>query len=170
MYICDGRLAMKHASQKVLRTIIPMKEATARMLTEAVGFKADPYVNSLARMKYIEVIRTQHSKNTRGSVVEVNVYAVTRAGLQKLYEVEHAPPPKPKPPPKAENKKPPELHLMTNFVIPDRNPNVNEMMAEIGGRQVKITYGVHHAYEPYVPPPDHSRNYTPRPIKGIHAL
>lgn len=124
---------MKHASQKVLRTIIPMKEATARMLTEAVGFKADPYVNSLARMKYIEVIRTQHSKNTRGSVVEVNVYAVTRAGLQKLYEVEHAPPPKPKPPPKAENKKP-------------------------------------HAYEPYVPPPDHSRNYTPRPIKGIHAL
>lgn len=145
---------MKHASQTVLRTIIPMKEATARMLTEAVGFNADPAVNSLARMKYIEVIRTQHSKNTRGSVVEVNVYAVTRAGLQKLYEVEHAPPPKPKPPPKAD---------------PDRNPNVKEMMAEIGGRQVKITYGVHHAYEQYVPAQDDGTRYKQRPIRSILA-
>lgn len=146
---------MKHASQTVLRTIIPMKEATARMLTEAVGFNADPAVNSLARMKYIEVIRTQHSKNTRGSVVEVNVYAVTRAGLQKLYEVEHAPPPKPKPPPKAD---------------PDRNPNVKEMMAESGWRQVKITYGVHHAYEQYVPAQDDGTRYKPRQIKSIFAM
>jgi len=161
---------MKHASQQVLRTIIPMKEATARMLTEAVGFQADPYVNSLARMKYIEVIRTQHSKNTRGSVVEVNVYAVTRAGLQKLYEVEHAPPPKPKPQPKVAKKDTQqELPLMTNFVIPDRNPNVKEMMAEIGGRQVKITYGVHHAYEQYVPAQDDGTRYKQRPIRSILA-
>lgn len=166
MYICDGRLAMKHASQKVLRTIIPMKEATARMLTEAVGFNADPYVNSLARMKYIEVIRTQYAKNTRGSVVEVNVYAVTRAGLQKLYEVEHAPPPKPK---VAKKETQQELHLMTNFVIPDRNPNVNEMMAEIDGRKVKISYGVHHPYQPYVPAQDDGMRYKPRPMRSILA-
>jgi hypothetical protein len=46
---------------------------------------------------------------------------------------------------------------------------VKEMIAEIDGRKVKITYGVHHDYEVYKPAPDYTR-YRPNPIKGIHAL
>lgn len=65
---------------------------------------------------------------------------------------------------------PQQLHRMETFVIPDRKPNVNEMVAEIGGREVRITYGVHHPYEVYRPAPDSSRNYTPRPLRSILAM
>jgi hypothetical protein len=65
------------------------------------------------------------------------------------------------------------MDSMQYFTIPDRDPNVHhvhQMMAEIGGRMVKITYGVHHDYEVYRPAPDQSRNYTPKPLRSILAM
>mgnify|MGYP007039168055 FL=1 len=59
---------------------------------------------------------------------------------------------------------------MQNLIIPIRDANVKSMKAEIAGRKVKITYGVHIPYEVYRPAPDNSRNYTPRPLRSILAM
>jgi hypothetical protein len=56
-----------------------------------------------------------------------------------------------------------------SFIIPDFAPNVTEQIIEVDGALVKCTKGVQFEYEKYVPPIDSSRNYTPRPIRGILA-
>lgn len=156
-------------TEATLRAILKLGKATLHDVQEAVGVDvAKNAINSLHRCEFIEAVGTRSTRTKQGCVKDIHLYAITDKGRQKLQDADF---------PKvaemrsvAACKLDTKLHQMQHLIIPIRDPSVKEMMAEIGGRQVKITYGVHHAYEPYVPPPDHSRNYTPRPIKGIHAL
>lgn len=162
-------------NEATLRAILRLKEAGVHEVNAALGENAKDAIRSLLLCEYIQVTRSimrqtvtsnpKHKQHTR----QMLLYAITYRGRQKLQDMEFPPAREMKalkavPVPKF------DLHKMESFIIPSRDPNVREMMAEIGGREVKITYGVHHDYEVYRPAPDHSRNYTPRPLRSILAM
>ena len=161
-------------NEATLRAILLLKEAGVHEANAAIGDDTKDAIRSLLRCEYIQVTRSimrqtvtrnpKHKQHTR----EMLLYAITDRGRQKLQDMEF--------PPAREMKvlkvvlgQKFDLHKMESFIIPERKPNVNQMIAEIGGREVKITYGVNYAYETYKPAPDLTR-YKPNPIRGIHAL
>lgn len=154
-------------NEATLRAIMKLGNATLHDVEAIVGVVAKEAINSLVRCAFIYVVETKSQETKKGYMRGMHVYAITDRGRQKLQDVDFPPARQMLALKVSKNQ---ELHQMQHFVIPTLDPNVREMMAEIGGREVKITYGVHHAYDSYVPPIDHSRNYTPRPIKGIHSL
>lgn len=155
-------------NEATLRAIKKLGEACLHDVQAIVGDVAKEAINSLHRCEHIAIVATRSQKTNGNQVRDMHVYAITGKGRMKLQDSDIPPArqmqalkvPAPVP----------ELHKMENFVIPDRKPNVNEMVAEIGGRQVKITYGVHHAYEQYVPAQDDGTRYKPRQIKSIFAM
>lgn len=162
---------LSEQSAIVLRAVLKLGEATYQEVSSVVGFDTQQAINSLKRCGYVIVAKTVKRviNCRRGTCTKpVNSYSVTDKGRLSLHNRDF--------PPARQMKAlkvplhPVQLHKMESFIIPDRDPNVEEMMAEIGGRMAKITYGVHHEYEVYRPAPDRSRNYTPRLIRGIHAL
>lgn len=171
---------LSQKSETALRACLKLGECTKQDICAAITeFDAKESVNSLRKCGYIEVvrqiIRAIDIVGQRPLTRPVNVYLITERGRMAIHHSDFPNTRKMKalkvplkPEPKPESKKQ-ELHEMQNWIIPDRKPNVNEMTAEIGGREVKITYGVHVPYEVYVPPVDKSRNYTPRPQRGILA-
>lgn len=154
-------------NESTLRAIMKIGNASLHDVEAIVGTVAKKAINSLYRCDFLAVVATKSQQTKQGRMKNMHVYAITEKGRNKLQDADF---PKVVEMRQQKQKAAPQLHQMQNFVIPDRDPNVKEMMAEIGGMLVKITYGVHHAYEVYRPAPDQSRNYTPRAIKGIHAL
>lgn len=154
-------------NEATLRAILKLGNATLPDVEAIIGDVAKNAINSLYRCKFVNVVATKSQKTKQGRMQDLHVYAITEKVRNKLQDADF---PKVVEMRQQKQKTAPELHQMQHFIIPARDPNVEEMMAEIGGRMVKITYGMHHAYEVYRPAPDHSRNYTPRAIKWIHAL
>lgn len=160
-------------NEAALRAILKLGETGVHEVNAHIGFDTRDCIRSLLRCEYIYITRSvmretapknpRHKTHTR----EMMLYAITDKGRMLIQNLDF--------PPARQMlalkvAAPQQLHRMETFVIPDRKPNVNEMIAENGGRQVRITYGVHHPYEVYRPEPDSSRNYTQRLIRGIHAL
>lgn len=154
-------------NEATLRAVLRLGNATLHDVESIVSDGAKNAINSLYRCEFLQVVATKTQQTKQNRTKDMHVYAITEKGLNKLNDADF---PKVVAARQPKQKTAPELHQMQHFVIPARDPNVREMMAEIDGREVKITYGVHHAYEVYRPAPDNSRNYTPRAIKGIHAL
>lgn len=164
---------LSEQSAIVLRAVLKLGEATHQEASSFVGFDTQPAINSLKRCGYVTVHRTLiRVINCRGGTCAkpVNSYSVTDKGRLSLHNRDFPPARQMKALKVPLHPVQPQLHKMESFVIPDRKPNVKELVAEIGGRKVKITYGVNPAYEVYRPAPDQSRNYTPRPIRGILGL
>lgn len=153
-------------NEATLRAILKIGNATLHDVEEAVGKVAKEAINSLYRCDFLQLVETRSLRTKQGSMKDMHVYAITEKGRNKLNDADFSTVVAMR---QQKQKTAPNLHKMQHFVIPTRDPNVREMMAEIGGREVKITYGVNFEYEPYVPPPDYTR-HKPRPIKGIHAL
>lgn len=155
-------------NEATLRAIMKLGNATLHDVETIIPEGAKNAINSLHRCEFIEAVGTRSTRTKQGCVKDIHLYSITDKGRQKLQDVDF---------PKvaemrsvAASKLDTKLHQMQHLIIPIRDPSVKEMIEEIDGRQVKKTYGVHHKYEVYVPPPDHSRNYTPRPIRGILGL
>lgn len=154
-------------NEATLRAILKIGNATLHDVEAIVGDVAKEAINSLFRCDLIYSVAVEIMLTKGGQKRNMHVYAITEKGRNKLQDADFPKVVEMRQKPKQQTA--PALHQMQHFVIPERAPNVKEMMAEIGGREVKITYGVNFAYEPYVPPPDYTR-HKPRPIKGIHAL
>jgi FlaA1/EpsC-like NDP-sugar epimerase len=160
-------------NEETLRAILKLGEAGVHEVNAHLGFDARDAIRSLVQCEYIYITRTvmretvpknpRHKSHTR----EMMLYAITDRGRMLIQNLDF-------PPAKQmlalKVAKPQQLHRMETFVIPDRKPHVNEMVAKIGGREVRITYGVHHPYEVYRPAKDQSRNYTPKPLRSILAM
>lgn len=153
-------------NEATLRAILKIGNATLHDVEEIVGDVAKEAINSLFRCEFLCVVATKSMLTKSGQTKDMHVYAITDKGRNKLNDADF---PKVVEMRQPKQKTAPGLHQMQHFVIPARAPSVREMMAEIGGRMVKITYGVNFEYESYVPPPDYTR-HKPRPIKGLHAL
>ena len=153
-------------NEATLRAILKIGNATLHDVEAIVGDVAKEAINSLFRCEYVCVVATKNMLTKGRHTKNMRVYAITEKGRNKLQDSDVPKVVETRQKPKQQTA--PELHQMQHFIIPDRDPNVKEMVAEIGGRMVKIAYGVHHEYETYVPPPDYTR-YKPRPIRGILA-
>lgn len=160
-------IGLAKQSKATLRAVLKIGNASLHELEESVGDIARNAIRSLYRLEYVQVVDTRSQRTKQGCTKEMNVYAITDKGRQKLQDIDF---------PKAAEMKAAKacklgtaLYEMQHFITPIRNPNVNEMYAEIGGRKVKITYGVHHEYSPYVPPRDDGTRYQPRRFKSILA-
>lgn len=176
-------------NEDVLRAFIGMKEAGIYELREHFGIYIKNYLYALHKCGYIKVSRTVRRQiacqkpEHKPCMRDMHMYAITDKGrlllqnldfppalqMQALKVPAKRPQPKPQPmksppPPKEAN-----LHQMQSFIVPMPSTGHKVMMAEIDGREVKITYGAGFEYEVYRPAPDRSRNYTPRPIRGILA-
>jgi len=157
-------------SEVVLRAIQKLGNATLKDVFDAAGVGSKPAVYSLKKCWYVQVEKTLMrvtSKAGKSESKPVSVFSLTEKGHAAIRRMDLPPVKNPLKPNR------PELYTMQYFTIPDRDPNVHhvhQMMAEIGGRMVKITYGVHHDYEVYRPAPDQSRNYTPKPLRSILAM
>lgn len=176
-------------NEDVLRAFIGMKEAGIYELREHFGIDIKNYLYALHKCGYIKVSRTVRRQiacqkpEHKPCMRDMHMYAITDKGrlllqnldfpparqMQALKVPAKRPQPKPQPmksppPPKEAN-----LHQMQSFIVPMPSTGHKVMMAEIDGREVKITYGAGFEYEVYRPAPDRSRNYTPRPIMGILA-
>lgn len=156
-------------SEAVLRTIQKLGNATLKDVVAAAGADSKPAVYSLKKCGHIQVTKTLMrvvAKNGKSESRPVSVFSLTDKGHAAIRRMDFPPVEKTPPPPPQKQ----ELHQMQYFIIPDFAPNVTEGFIEVDGRQVKCTRGVQFKYETYVQPQDHSRNYTPRPIRWIHAL
>ncbi len=160
-------IGLEKNSEATLRAVLKIGKASLHELEEAVGDIARNAIRSLYRLEYVQVVETRSQRTKQGCTKEMNVYAITEKGRQKLQDIDF---------PKVAEMKAvkacklgTDLYEMQHLIIPIRDPNVKELIAEIGGRQVKITYGVHHEYSPYVPPLDDGTRYKPRRFKSILA-
>lgn len=155
-------------NEATLRAILKLGEADLHDVEAVVGNVAKEAINSLYRCEFLQVVKTRRQRTKSERMREMHVYAITDKGRQKLQDIDY---PTDMEMRSVKASKPAQnLHRMEHLIIPTRDPNVKEMMTEIGGRQVKITYGSHHPYELLKPDPDHARNYRnyiPRPIRGI---
>lgn len=172
-------------NEATLRTIMRLKEAGVHEVNAAIGEDSRNAIRSLLRCEYIHVTRSVMRKTKpidkthRTYAREMLLYAITEKGREKLKDAGSslarqtkalkAPPREIKAPLNPEPLKQ-EQHKMQDFVIPDFPPGETQMVIEVDGVQVKCARGVEFKRDKYVPPVDNSRNYTPRPIKGIHAL
>lgn len=173
-------------NESVLRAISSNGTMAANLVIEMFpDFDARLTLKSLRTSGYIDVVGTvmrkskEARKKGKDCVTPVRVYAITDKGRMALQNIDHPPArvikaaiqkvlkPQPKQPTQKQEQRP-----MQDFVIPDLHfpPGVNQMVIEVDDMKVKCIRGEQFKRAPYVPPPDHSRNYTPRPIKGIHAL
>lgn len=176
-------------NEATLRAILKLKEAGLHEVNAHLEFDSKECINSLKRCNLIEVTRTVPRKlsskrrKNQGVVREMHMYSITERGRILLQNLDFPPArqmlalkvpvkrPQPKPQPMKSPPPPKETHLhkMQSFIVPMQSNGHKVMMAEIDGREVKITYGAGFEYEVYRPAPDRSRNYTPRPIRGILA-
>jgi hypothetical protein len=146
-------------NESTLRAILKIGNATLHDVEKIMGSDAKNAINSLYRCGNVKVVATKSQKTRKGVMQHMHVYAITEKGKQRLADADL---------PLARQMK--ALKVPINKTQPNiLHPNVRQMVAEIDGRMVKITYGVHLDYEVYRPAPDRSRNYTPRPISGILA-
>lgn len=172
------KLSLKN--EATLKAVLKLGKATVQDINDFMGHEARPAIKSLNACNLIETISIVRRVTKVGHNRDMCVYAITEKGRQKLLDADLPParkmkdlkvpikrpqPMKSPPPPKETN-----MHQMQSFIVPMPITGHKVMMAEIDGRTVKITYGACFEYEVYRPAPDRSRNYTPRPIKGIHAL
>ena len=171
-------------NESVLRAVLKLVKATSQDVEDLLGYAAIPAIKSLHTCGLLETVATVRRTTKVGHSRDMRVYAVTEHGRQKLQDADFPPArqmqalkvpakrPQPKPLPMKSPPPPKEtqLHQMQSFIVPMPSNGHKVMMAEIDGREVKITYGAGFEYEVYRPAPDNSRNYTPRAIKGIHAL
>lgn len=146
-------------SETVLRAMAKREEANLHQLNDELKFDTRSTLNSLTRCGFIAVVRTMVR-----TMRDMNVYAITIRGTEKICEIDNNPQQRPQPEPKPVKKAAAPMRA-----VPDKHASVNVMTAVMGGREIKITYGTQVPYEVYRPAPDHSRNYTPRPIRGILA-
>lgn len=156
-------ILLKPNNEKTLRLLSKKGTATLHDVVDLIGEDAKNTIRSLHQCGHIQVVAVVKQKSKGGEMKDMNVYGITDSGKAKLDRVAVPKTPTTRP---AQQPRKQDLHLMQTFIIPERDPNVNVMIASIGGRDVTITYGVHHPYEVYRPAPDNSRNYTPRPIRG----
>jgi len=162
-------MAIGEKSEKVLRTLREIGEAEVAVIIKAVTeFDARNTVNSLYSQRYIEVAkvlnRVLSGKRNKGTLA-VRIYKISEKGIKILNKIDAPPEIKP---PKVEAKKQ-ELHPMQNFVIPERDPNVDVVYVKHEGRIVKVTYGARFKRDTYTTPPEPTR-YKSNPIRGIHSL
>lgn len=157
-------------NESTLRAILKIGNATLHDVEKIMGSDAKNAINSLYRCGNVKVVATKSQKTRKGVMQHMHVYAITEKGKQRLADADLPLARQMKALKVPINKTQPNiLHQMQSLVIPERDPNVRQMVAEIDWRMVEITYGVHLDYEVYRPAPDRSRNYTPRPIRGILA-
>ena len=178
-------------NEDVLRAFIGMKEAGIYELREHFGIDIKNYLYALHKCGYIKVSRTVRRQiacqkpEHKPCMRDMHMYAITDKGRLLLQNLDFPPArqmqalkvpakrPQPKPQPQPMKSPPPPKSVQKDSVpmraVPDKHVSVNVMTAEIDGREVKITYGAGFEYEVYRPAPDRSRNYTPRPIRGILA-
>lgn len=176
---------LKQKNEDALRAILKLKEAGLHEVNACLGFDAKECINSLKRCNFIEVTRTvsrqmsSAKRKNQGFMRDMHLYAITDRGRDLIQNMDFPPARKmealkvpvvkAKPQPEA-TPAPPQLHKMEYLTTPIKTPGVNVMMAEIGGREVKITYGTGFEYEVYRPEPDRSRNYTPRPLRYLPSM
>lgn len=175
-------MAVSKNGYLTLRKIQKLKEAEIEVLAKSLPeVNVQNAINSLKRGRLVETVKTvsrkiTDSRSTR--LVPKSVYALTVRGAAAIKEFEAAaarkaalinPPTFRKITPTQKEVKKQELHLMQNWIIPERDPNVSVVHTEINGHTVKVTYGDGYEYERYSPPADLTR-YRPNPIKGIHLL
>jgi len=156
-------------SETVLRAIKKLGNATLQDVIVAAGPDSKPAVYSLKKCGHIQVTKTLmrvESKSGKTESKPVSVFSLTEKGHAAIKRMDFPPVEKTIPAPARKQ----ELHQMQCFIIPEFEPNVTEGFIEIDGRQVKCIRGPRPEYKTYVPPIDRSRNYTPRHIRGIHAL
>ena len=172
-------------NESVLRAVLKLVKATSQDVEDLLGYAAIPAIKSLHTCGLLETVATVRRTTKVGHSRDMRVYAVTEHGRQKLQDADFPPArqmqdlkvpakrPQPKPQPQPMKSPPPPKSVQKDSVpmraVPDKHVSVNVMTAEIDGREVKITYGAGFEYEVYRPAPDRSRNYTPRPIRGILA-
>lgn len=176
-------------NEDVLRAFIGMKEAGIYELREHFGIDIKNYLYALHKCGYIKVSRTVRRQiacqkpEHKPCMRDMHMYAITDKGrlllqnldfpparqMQALKVPVKRPHPKPQPMKSPPPQKETNLHQMQSFIVPMPSNGHKVMMAEIDGREVKITYGAGFEYEVYRPAPDRSRNYTPRPIRGVLA-
>lgn len=151
----------------------------AVLLTCLPEFDVQNAVNSLKRgglIKSVRLVSRQFTDSRSTRVYPVSVYTVTDKGYIAMEKYEAAaarklvvvnPPTYRKITPKPQKQ---ELYQMQNWVIPERDPNVDVVYMEIEGQEqpVKVTYGVGHPYAALKLAPDLTR-YKRNVIKGIHA-
>lgn len=171
-------------NKATLIAVLKLVKATSQDVEDLLGYPVIPAIKSLHTCGLLETVATVRRTTKVGHSRDMRVYVVTEHGRQKLQDADFPPArqmqalkvpakrPQPKPQPMKSPPPPKEtnLHQMQSFIVPMPSSGHKVMMAEIDGREIKITYGVNFDYEVYKPAPDHSRNYTPRPIRGIHAL
>jgi len=175
-------MAVSKNGYLTLRKIQKLKEAEIEVLARSLPeVNVQNAINSLKRSRLVETVKTvsrkiTDSRSTR--LVPKSVYAITVRGAAAIKEFEAAaarkaalinPPTFRKITPTQKEVKKQELHLMQNWIIPERDPNVSVVHTEINGHTVKVTYGNGYEYERYSSPADLTR-YRPNPIKGIHSL
>lgn len=155
-------------NEATLRAVMKIGNASLHDVENIVGDVAKNAINSLYRCDFLQIVGARSQRTKQGCMKEMHVYAITDKGRQILQDIDY--------PTYMEVrsikacKLDEKLHQMQNIIIPISAPSVKEMIAEIAGRKVKITYGVHIPYEVYRPAPDNSRNYTPRPLRSILAM
>ena len=172
-------------NEAVLRAVLKLVKATSQDVEDSLGYPVIPAIKSLHTCGLLETVAKVRRTTKVGHSRDMRVYAITEHGRQKLSDADFPPVrkmqalkvpakrPQPKPQPQPMKSPPPPKSVQKDSVpmraVPDKHVSVNVMMAEIDGREVKITYGAGFEYEVYRPAPDRSRNYTPRPIRGILA-
>ena len=172
-------------NESVFRAVLKLVKATSQDVEDLLGYAAIPAIKSLHACGLLETVATVRRTTKVGHSRDMRVYAITEKGRQKLSGADFPPArqmqaikvpakrPQPKPQPQPMKSPPPPKSVQKDSVpmraVPDKHVSVNVMTAEIDGREVKITYGAGFEYEKYTPAPDRSRNYTPRPIRGILA-
>lgn len=155
-------------NEATLRAIQKIGNATLHDVASVIGDVAKESINSLYRCGQVCVVETKSMRTKQGCMKNMHVYAITEKGRQTLQDIDF--------PTTIELRSvractlDPGLHQMEHLIIPIRNPNVQEMMAEIGGRDVKITYGVTANYERYIPAKDDGTRYKPRPMRSILSM
>lgn len=151
----------------------------AVLLTCLPEFDVQNAVNSLKRgglIKSVRLVNRQFTDSRSTRTYPVSVYTVTDRGYTAMEKYEAAetrkkavanPPSFRKITPKPQKQ---ELYQMQNWVIPERDPNVDVTYVKIAGQEqpVKVTYGVGHPYASLKLAPDLTR-YKRNVIKGIHA-
>lgn len=170
-------------NEAVLRAVLKLVKATSQDVEDLLGYPVIPAIKSLHTCGLLETVAKVRRTTKVGHSRDMRVYAITEHGRQKLSDADFPPVRKmqalkvpakrPQPKPQPMKSPPPQketnLHQMQSFIVPMPISGHRVMMAEIDGREVKITYGAGFEYEVYRPAPDRSRNYTPRPIRGILA-
>lgn len=151
-------------NEATLRAVLKLVNATAQDIEDLLGPAARPAIKSLHDCGLLETVETARRATKVGHSRDMRVYAITEKGRQKLRDVD-LPPVRQMKALKVPVKRP---HPMC--AVPDKHASVNVMTAEIKSHEVKITYGVNFEYEKYMPAPDRSRNYTPRPLRSITSM